>query len=46
LEKDSDLLLQIKEVGATAGREASVFDIYSDFDKEYSTCGTTSLSRI
>jgi hypothetical protein len=46
LEENLDLLLQMKDLGATAGREAPVFDIYSDSDKEYSTCGTTSLSRI
>jgi hypothetical protein len=46
LEEDLDLLLQIEDVGATAGREAAIFDIYSDSDEEYSMFGTTSLSQI
>jgi hypothetical protein len=46
LEEDLDLLLQIKDVGATASREAPIFDIYLDSDEEYSTCGTTFLSWI
>jgi hypothetical protein len=46
LKEDLDLLLQIKDVGTTASRETPVFDIYSDSDEEYSTCGTTSSSWI
>jgi hypothetical protein len=46
LEEDLDLLLQIKDVGTTAGWEAPIFDIYSNSNEEYSMCGTTSLSRI
>jgi hypothetical protein len=45
LEEDLDLLLKIKDVGATACREAPFFDLYSDFDEEYSPCSTTTLSR-
>jgi hypothetical protein len=45
LEEDLDLLLKIKDVGATACREAPVFDIYSDSDEEYSPCSTTTSSR-
>jgi hypothetical protein len=41
LEEDLDLLLKIKDVGATACREAPVFDIYLDSDEEYSLCNTT-----
>jgi hypothetical protein len=35
LEEDLDLLLKIKDVGATASQEAPVFDIYTDSDEEY-----------
>jgi hypothetical protein len=46
LEEDLDLLLKIKDVGATAGRAAPIFDTYSDSNKEYSSCSTTSSSRL
>jgi hypothetical protein len=46
LEKDLDLLLKIKDAGATACREASVFEIYSDSDEEYSACSTIPSSQI
>jgi hypothetical protein len=45
LEEDLDLLLKIKDMG-TACREAPVFDVYSDFDEEYSPCSTIPSSRI
>jgi hypothetical protein len=45
LEEDLDLLLKFKDVGVTACWEAPVFDIYSDSDKEYSPCSTTTSSR-
>jgi hypothetical protein len=46
LEEDLDLLLKIKDAGATACQEAPIFDIYSDSDEEYSPCSTTPSSRI
>jgi hypothetical protein len=36
LDEDLDLLLKIKDMGATACRGPPVFDIYSDSNKEYS----------
>jgi hypothetical protein len=38
-----DVLLKIKNVGATACWKAPVFDIYSDSDEEYSPCATLHL---
>jgi hypothetical protein len=46
LEEDLDLLLKIKDVGATTRREAPVFDIYSDSNEEYSPCNTTPSIRL
>jgi hypothetical protein len=46
LEEDLDLLLRIKDVGATACREAPVFNMYSDSNEEYSPCSTIPSSRI
>jgi hypothetical protein len=40
LEEDSDLLLKIKDLGATAYRGGPVFDIYSDSNEEYSPRST------
>jgi hypothetical protein len=45
LAEDLDLLLKIKDVGATACREAPVFDIYSDSNEEYSPRNTTPSSQ-
>jgi hypothetical protein len=45
LEEDLDLLLKIKDVGATACRGALVFNIYSDSNEEYSPRSTTPSSR-
>jgi hypothetical protein len=45
LEEDLDLLLKIKDVGATACRVASFSDIHSDSNEEYSLRSTTSSSR-
>jgi hypothetical protein len=45
LEEDLDLLLKIKDVGATGYREAPPLKIYSDSDEEYSPCSTTPSSR-
>jgi hypothetical protein len=36
LEEDLDLLLKLKDMGATACRGAPIFDIYSDSNEEYS----------
>jgi hypothetical protein len=36
LEEDLDLLLKLKDMGATAWRGAPIFDIYSDSNEEYS----------
>jgi hypothetical protein len=46
LEEDLDLLLKIKNVGATASREAPIFDIYSNSNEGYSPCSTTPSSQI
>jgi hypothetical protein len=46
LEEDLDLLLKIKDAGATTFREAPGFVIYSDSDEEYSPCSTTPSSWI
>jgi hypothetical protein len=45
LEEDLDLLLKIKDVGATACLEALVSESYSDPDEEYSPCSTTTSSQ-
>jgi hypothetical protein len=45
LEEDLDLLLKIKDVGATASRGAPIFDIYSDSKEEYSPRSTTPSSQ-
>jgi hypothetical protein len=45
MEEDLDLLLNFKDLGTTTCREAPVFDIYSDSNKEYSPCSTTTSSR-
>jgi hypothetical protein len=46
LEDDLDLLLKMKDVGATASWEAPVFNIYSNSNEEYSLCSTTPSSWI
>jgi hypothetical protein len=45
LEEDLDLLLKLKDVGATACWEAPVFDNYSDFNEEYLSFNTTRSSQ-
>jgi hypothetical protein len=45
LEENLNLLLNIKDVGATACRGAPIFDTYSDSNKEYSPRSTTPSSR-
>jgi hypothetical protein len=45
LEEDLDLLLKIKDVGATTCWAAPVFDTYSDSNEEYSPRSTTPSSR-
>jgi hypothetical protein len=45
LEEDLDLLLKIKDVGATACRAAPVFDTFSDTNEEYSQCSTAPSSQ-
>jgi hypothetical protein len=45
LEEDLDLLLKLKDVRATACRAASIFDNYSDSNKEYSSLSTTPSSK-
>jgi hypothetical protein len=44
LEEDLDLLLKLKDVGATACRGPPVFDNYSDSNEEYSSFSTTPSS--
>jgi hypothetical protein len=44
LEEDLDLLLKLKEVGATACRGPPAFDNYSNSNKEYSSIRTTPSS--
>jgi hypothetical protein len=44
LEEDLDLLLKIKDVGATACWRAPVFYTYSNFNEEYSPRSTTPSS--
>jgi hypothetical protein len=44
LEEDLDLLLKIKDVGATACRGA-IFDNYSDSNEEYLSFNTTPSSQ-
>jgi hypothetical protein len=43
--EDLDLLLKIKDVGATAYWKAPIFDIHSNSNEEYSPCSTTPSSR-
>jgi hypothetical protein len=45
LDEDLDLLLKIKDVGATACRGPPIFDIHSDSNEEYSPCNITPSSR-
>jgi hypothetical protein len=45
LEEDLDLLLKIKDVGATVCRAAPIFDTHSDANEDYSPCSTTPSSR-
>jgi hypothetical protein len=46
LEEDLDLLLKLKDMGATACQEvAHVFDNYSNSNEEYSSFSTTPLSQ-
>jgi hypothetical protein len=45
LEENLDLLLKIKDVGATTCRGAPIFDTYPDSNEEYSPCSTTPSSR-
>jgi hypothetical protein len=45
LEEDLDLLLKLKDMGATACRGPPILDIYSDSNKEYSSLSTTPSSQ-
>jgi hypothetical protein len=45
LEEDLDLLLKIKDVGATVCRAAPIFNTHSDANEDYSPCSTTPSSR-
>jgi hypothetical protein len=45
LEEDLDLLLNLKDVGATACRGAPIFDNYSDSNEEYSSISNTPSSQ-
>jgi hypothetical protein len=45
LEEDLDLLLKIKDVGATVCGAAPIFDTHSDSNEEYSPRSTTPSSR-
>jgi hypothetical protein len=44
LEEDLDLLLKVKDVGATACRAAPICNTYSDYNKEYFLHNTTPSS--
>jgi hypothetical protein len=44
-EEDLDLLLKIKDVGATVCWGTPIFDIYSDSNEEYSSLSTTPSSQ-
>jgi hypothetical protein len=45
LEEDLDMLLKVKDMGATICRAAPIFDTYSDSNEEYSPHSTTPSSR-
>jgi hypothetical protein len=45
LEEDLDLLLKIKDMGATVSWAAPIFDTHSDSNEEYSPRSTTPSSR-